>query len=972
MKSPSWPGVTLLSKEGKKLGGRGWRERLPLALALVALALAVFAAITPSIPKRATYVWPPTHVSGQPERSWFAPLLAERGTADAISATVPCRPGPVLRGAGASPVLLATARGVRSYGALQARWLGSEQRLVVRVGSKTLAQIKAPPGVACTVGIRIDGRQWSIRQSTGEHTSGELPTEVGVTGLITQLDLRAKPRLQVEVTPTTEDTRTSTAQTILRVLALIALVAALAVVIGHRSVRPQRPKLRNVLGSFGLPDTFVGLALLTWWIVGPVYDDDGWVTARQTSSIQSGGFSNYYDHHAANLPLGWWLEWLQRLVVGHTKTLLWQRVPSIVCLGVLWIVVRATLTALSRPSRRRGNPTWWSAATTFILGAAALGVTLRPEPMNALLVAGVLLCMVSFLRRPSPAPLALAVTLAGLAVTEHPEGLLALAPILACLPRIVGEVRSREIPATNAAAIGVAGLAWAAVLEFLGSDLRHRLTDAHLESTGYNSHWFDEWSRYVALYEDGSPLRRAFAALCILGALASLTGVLRVARNAERLPGASLALGLVLLIFVPSKWVWHFGALMGPCAVAAGVEVDRWHKAALSARWRSSTHAGFVAGGLLVAIGLALRVSPYWGLLVLRTVTLRHGPLFQIGTVVVAWGVVKLLVTAVERIRHGPWYQTGPSWRSLSIAFPVTLSALVALTTAVFVADAIATPEPTSTRQNVDALLGRASCGLAGDIVVPDVSTISATPRLGVGAATAVSAGAASSARGSDLQILRAGRSSVSESSSWYRLPPQGRALGLYAGGTWQQSDSLRLTWGRVETGRVVAIAAMKVYLSKVAYRGPDGAAWSFVPQSSLPAPPAGAAVVRVSIDSAGASRAVATSPVWYSTIRLDTWMTRPRAVARVSPFLLEYMPCARIPVLKFGVLQRPRILVDSAGPPSATFSSGPGAGIPDVFEVTRLPVLGPPDLRSTIAVYDVSVDQRDAIAPAKPRGSSA
>src|ERR1051326_6088067 len=220
-----------------------------------------------------------------------------------------------------------------------------------------------------------------------------------MTGLLPQLDLRAKPTLRIEATPTTEDTRSSATQTTLRIVSLVALVAALALVV-RRVFRPRRFVLSRILPKPTLPDAFVGLVLVTWWIVGPVYPDDGWVTARQTNSYISGGFSTYFNYHAANLPLGWWLEWLQRLVVGNTTTLLWQRIPSIVCLFALWIVARAPLVGLVGSAPKKGNTAWWSAAAVFGVGSAAFGVTLRPEPLNALLTASVLLCMNTFARRP--------------------------------------------------------------------------------------------------------------------------------------------------------------------------------------------------------------------------------------------------------------------------------------------------------------------------------------------------------------------------------------------------------------------------------------------------------------------------------------------------------------------------------------------------------------------------------------------
>ena len=49
-------------------------------------------------------------------------------------------------------------------------------------------------------------------------------------------------------------------------------------------------------------------------------------------------------------------------------------------------------------------------------------MTLRPEPLTALLVASVLLCTIRFVERSTAAPLAVAAILVPLAVTAHPSG----------------------------------------------------------------------------------------------------------------------------------------------------------------------------------------------------------------------------------------------------------------------------------------------------------------------------------------------------------------------------------------------------------------------------------------------------------------------------------------------------------------------------------------------------------------------
>jgi hypothetical protein len=853
-------------------------------------------------------------------------------------------------------VLFATARNALAFYALQAQWLGKKQLLAVRVGSTTLARLRAPITASCTVAINVDGRRWSIRQSTGKRMSGKLASKVGLTGLVTQLDLRAKPALRVEATPTTEDTRSSPTQTILRLAALAGILAALGLVLLRES-RPRRWAANNRLHKPTLPDVFVGLVLVTWWIVGPVYPDDGWVTARQTNSLVSGGFSNYFNSHGANLPLGFWLEWLQRIVVGHTTTLLWQRIPSIVCLVALWIVARATLVLLVGRPQNRGNTVWWSVAAVFCVGATAFGVTLRPEPMNALLSAGVLVCMVKFARRPSHAPLVLAAVLIGLAVTEHPEGLISLAPMIASLPCTVRAFRLRTLDTWCVAAVGAALGAWTVILEFLGSDLQQRLADRRLIAIGSHAYGVsDEWLRYYWFPSTSSPLRREFVLLCILCFFGFLLRRRRSGRPGELLAVRSLPIGLALLSFEPSKWIWHFAPLLGICVVAVGVEVADWTN---PGRHISSLRARLAAAVLFVATGWSALSQAKWGQLDLRT--LKPGQplplLMPIGGFLVGLAGLAIFVwlgIAFVRGSHGAGHR---EWLSLSVALPILLVTLLAVSTAVFVGDALATAGSTPPRQSVDALLGATPCGLADDTVVPNVQGIAVAQPV---TAVAHSAASRPAAPLQGVRIVRA----ISGSSGWYKLPRPPRAFGLYVGGAWKASDSILLTWGHVEGRSVTALESARVR-PRNRVRATANAKWTFVPQSSLAARPGGASAVRVRMDGAAATRAFATSPVWYSYTRLAAWMQRRSTVTLMSPFGLEYMPCGQLPTMAWGVAQSPSLIVDWGGDASVTGATSPFLGVPDLFDVTQFPLGARPHLPRSVRAYSVSVDREDSIAPA-------
>jgi len=83
-------------------------------------------------------------------------------------------------------------------------------------------------------------------------------------------------------------------------------------------------------------------------------------------------------------------------------------------------------------------------AIGFGVGATAFGMTLRPEPAIALLVVAILACCIRYLRSPGLEPLVVAILLAGLALTIHPAGAVALAPLLVCARRVISDALRRE------------------------------------------------------------------------------------------------------------------------------------------------------------------------------------------------------------------------------------------------------------------------------------------------------------------------------------------------------------------------------------------------------------------------------------------------------------------------------------------------------------------------------------------------
>ena len=319
------------------------------------------------------------------------------------------------------------------------------------------------------------------------------------------------------------------------------------------------------------------------------------------NSLVSGGFSNYYDDYGANLPLATWYEWIQHFVMTGTDSLGVHRLFSLAFVVATWGVARWCLVELTGRRPSRSDTTWWVAAAVFGIGATAFGMTLRPEPMIALLVVAVLACCIRYLQASAAGPLVVAMLLVGLALTIHPAGAVALAPLFVCLPRVIGDARRRAgITVVELALVVSVGMAWTTLLAVLDFDLTSRDESIGLiQDAGHSSGLVQESERYEALWQWGaSPPRRELVALLVVSAAIALVAWRRKRDLPERLPSASVAIGLLLLGFAPSKWIWHFGVFTGLAVVVIGLESDRFDRRRVSARWR------WVAAAVVLAVSL--------------------------------------------------------------------------------------------------------------------------------------------------------------------------------------------------------------------------------------------------------------------------------------------------------------------------------------------------------------------------------
>ena len=243
-----------------------------------------------------------------------------------------------------------------------------------------------------------------------------------VNGLFSELDLRSGSTPTVAITTRVHATQASARQTIGWIVATLTAVAALLLVAVTRRPKPWAVTsglARDAVTGARAADVVVALVLIAWWVLAPAFYDDGWTIARQRTFASSGGFSNYFDSLAANLPLGYWLEWVQHWLTESTESLLILRLPALLCLAGTWVLCRWILGRATLVAQGRDQLAVWAMTCGFLTGAMAWGMTLRPEPQVALLVTGAVACIVRLLERGTVSTLALAAVLTPLAYTVH-------------------------------------------------------------------------------------------------------------------------------------------------------------------------------------------------------------------------------------------------------------------------------------------------------------------------------------------------------------------------------------------------------------------------------------------------------------------------------------------------------------------------------------------------------------------------
>jgi arabinosyltransferase C len=763
--------------------------------------------------------------------------------------------------------------------------------------------------------------------------------------VFSETDLRDDAHPSISVTTRVHDTRATALQSAAWITAALAAFASL-ILVGLDRRRPTgrrvvRTSVRDTFARIGRIDVFVGVALATWWIIGPAFFDDGWALARQRSLSTSGGFSNYFEPYGASLPLGYWHDWALHWIAEATDDLAWQRLPALACLAATWVLLRYGR-ALTSNGRSNVAAVDWALAVAFVTVVMAWGMSLRQESAVALLLATTIVCTARFVSTNSPASLALAAAVVPLALTAHPAGVVATAPLLAAAPTIYRWVRAAP---ASAVALFVSSAALTVALGFVGSDVEQRAIDANAISHGATTGsvgWRNELIRYSVVVlprvDDltgyGAPLRRASVALMLLAALSALAFSRRIRTPTRAIAMYTLPISLVLLVLTPSKWPWHFGALIAPIALAvAGVTTILRDQSERETSWRVRPLIGIAV--LTMVIGWSWSPRAPWNSLDLRTLdwTPELEAWIPLSAIAVVTPIALLLGAVVlARIRHVGSFRA--PWQVVIWSAPLLTVPLIAFTATVFVADAIRTPGWTHSSTNLTGLWGSAGCGLAEDLFIPSPRSFEPVPIVADTRPNNPRWVPPSPTPGLQRYALGPVRGG-SAATPWFSMVDS--PMAIFVNGELGPSDRLFFESGRRERGRVHNLGSTQFRIRRVA-EGGASIPWRLVPVEVRAEQ---ATVVRVTLVNTGApSGAVAVSaPVTYRTEPLSR---RLRAAATLAlPNVATFVPCADQPALHHGVVDVPTTIVTArdADAPVRYPGTTPFAGLLDLYAVAPLPL---------------------------------
>ena len=775
--------------------------------------------------------------------------------------------------------------------------------------------------------------------------AGLLPRIDVLATSLTSLSPAAGEQLSAEIAV---DDQFSTAPSPVKwvLMVLVALGAAGCAVFLLLEQRGTRPAAVPGRRRAGVLDVVVPLVMVAWLFLAPMSDDDGYYAAMARNAADQGAVGNYYQLLNQNFtPFTWSYRllgvWQQ---VGDSPAVL--RVPALVTGLLTWFVLRrfttqpGALPAVLQSSRRGRGTVVAVLSVAYLAWWLPYGMGVRPEAIVGFLAVLTLLAVSSGLRRRSLPLLGLAVVAAALSAVCHPTGFVALAPLLAGLPRVVGVLRE-GVPARRAWLRGLAVVAPGAVAGIAafgdGSLNDFRRGQEIFLSIQAQNNWFDEYQRYDFLFSP-IPMGAYAKRVAVVVGIAALLWFAVVAAASRRrgavspqllLAAQSLALGFLLLWITPSKWTHHFGALdgVGPAFLALFLAAVPVLVRTLPGGLRNGALVGSVAAGSAVLVlALSFHGPNDWAYSWLQGLP-RAGVRPALAGVLfdnlLLWvlliGALVLLVRLAHR-RLGV-----PRRRPWAIAVPVVVTAALTLTTTYLVGSfAVAAADTRDTWSPwADALADPtgSTCGPTKAVVAADLDA--ARPLAPVpGAAPAVSTPGDTFLTGSgflpasppptapatevwgSLRGVDDGSAVGSSTTPWFQLPDDlaedEQIAVLVSGDLTEGGNQLTVEYGRTSATTVLPLG------SAVVTDDVQSQAWR---TRALPAPvgpTAGADAVRlVGADSTtGVEGWLAfTGPSVVPVVPLSEQLPADDAVA-VAWQLAFLFPCQRQPEISDGITE--------------------------------------------------------------------
>lgn len=586
------------------------RPRIARLIAVVAgIAGVLLCGLAPLLPVKqttATILWPQGTVDGHIS-DITAPLVA--GAPQALDISIPCAAIATLPADGGLVLSTVPAGGVDAT--KSGLFVRAHKDAVVVAFRDTVAAVAKRQAVAdgaCSA-LHI----WADVGGVGADflgipgAAGTLPVEKKpqIGGIFTDLKVEAQPGLSARIDVDTRfivaPTALKTAAMTLGVVCVLAAIAALAVLDRRsgRRVPLNLGRLWKVGTATWLADAGVIGTLLLWHVIGAASSDDGYNLTIARVAPGAGYLANYYRFFGTTeAPFDWYPAVLAQLASVSTAGV-WMRLPALAAGIACWLVISRYVLRRLGPARgglAANRVAVWTAAAMFVAAWLPFNNGLRPEPLIALgaLLTWVLVENAIATRRLTPA--AIAIVVAALSATLAPQGLIAVAALLAGARAIAAIIARRR--AVDGVVAPLAVLAAAAtlilVVVFRSQTLATVAESARIKYVvGPTIAWYQDFLRYYFLTletVDGSMSRRFAVLMLLFSMFAVLVALLRRGKVAGLAGGpvwrliGTVALGLLLLTFTPTKWAVQFGAFAGLAGALGAVTAFAFARIGLHSR----------------------------------------------------------------------------------------------------------------------------------------------------------------------------------------------------------------------------------------------------------------------------------------------------------------------------------------------------------------------------------------------------